>query len=481
MTHESTNRPRASIVNRPRAFIDILDDDSLLTIFYHCRPPVLLVEGDGDRIDLFGGRWECKHWWCELTWVCRKWRRLMHTSPSYLGISLLCRPGTPVSRMLASFPLIIDHVPPDDHIPAAGGEGIIFALKHRNRVRRIRLQVFVPSMTRLIEALDEEFPLLEYLYIKPPMSLSNELSLPVAFGAPHLRHLVLFNFTFPIGSSFLAGLVALSLRDFIPPANFGPNTLLQQLSLMPHLETFVITFHPCLPSQNVTGGLWQIPLSTQYTLPNLRWLGFGGPSALMEAVLPRITMPLLKVTEIIPVGVDILDLTSFILFILQSVWEDKKPRPCNVELAFDFLGTTVVMHPHQPTGMTTLRFQTSRLYYDRIVDATAQVIEKIQTVLTEVGVLTLKDNDSRESFAVHSQWRELLRPFNQVRTLHVSGYGLIEGLCHSLRQHDRESGIELLPMLSVLSCPKGTHIGESCRSFLAARQTVGFPVTISYH
>jgi len=113
MTHGDTNRPRTCT--------DILDDESLLNIFYHCRPPVLLVEGDGNCIDLLGGGWEPKYWWYKLAWVCHRWRRLILASPSYLGISLVCTSGTPVAAMLARsppFPLIIDHLPSNQYINA---------------------------------------------------------------------------------------------------------------------------------------------------------------------------------------------------------------------------------------------------------------------------------------------------------------------------------------------------------------------------
>ena len=103
ITHGSTNR-------QPMC-IDILDDDSLLNVFYHCRPPVALVEADGDRINPFDGRWECEYWWYKLAWVCRRWRCLILASPSYLGVSLVCRPGTPVADMLAHSPLSAHHRP----------------------------------------------------------------------------------------------------------------------------------------------------------------------------------------------------------------------------------------------------------------------------------------------------------------------------------------------------------------------------------
>ena len=484
MTHESTNRPHT--------FIDILDDDSLLSIFYHCRPPVLLVEGDGDGIgsDPWGGRWKCEYWWYSLAWVCRRWRSLILASPSYLGTSLVCRPMTPVADMLAHsppIPLIIDHTPKFklETNAARVEEKILLALRHRDRVRRIRLLVHDSPLKRLVGAIDEEFPFLEYLHIQSHTVPDTNLSLPSTLRAPRLRHLVLHNFAFPIGSPLLAGLATLSLQS-TPSANFGPNELLQQLSLMPHLEVFRIRVHQALSTQDVDGQSLPMPLSTHATLPALRWFGFGGPSAYMEAVLPRITMPLLKVTEIDSmITSDLLDLISSILFALQSICEAENPKLCNVNVTFYDVHIVVTMYPHKRTEMLTLRLKLLQLYPEIGLSSISRVFEGIRAALTEVEMLTLEAKASwvlETCFGVQAERRRLLSSFNQVRTLHVSGGDLIEGVSRSLQpQYTGESAIEVLPMLRVLSCLKGTHVGESCRSFLAARRDAGHPVTISHH
>ena len=49
-------------INRRRTLIDSLDDDFLLTIFYHCRPAIFEEDGsdigDIDNKLLEGGGWE---------------------------------------------------------------------------------------------------------------------------------------------------------------------------------------------------------------------------------------------------------------------------------------------------------------------------------------------------------------------------------------------------------------------------------------
>ena len=55
----------------------------------------------------------------------------------------------------------------DRDITAEDEEGIILALEQRDRVRRIRLRMPVPKLQKLIMAIDEEYPVLEYLIMMP--------------------------------------------------------------------------------------------------------------------------------------------------------------------------------------------------------------------------------------------------------------------------------------------------------------------------
>jgi len=380
------------------------------------------------------------------------------------------------------FPLIINHFPIHPTTTAEVEGRILLALKHHDRVRRIRLRVHDPPSMGFIEAINEEFPLLEYLHIQPQKMPNTELSLPSTLRAPRLRHLVLHNFTFPIGSPFLAGLVTLSLERN-PSANFGPNELLQQLSLMPHLVTFKISFRTALSNRHVESHLLRMPLLTRVTLPILRWFGFEGPSAYMGAVLPRMTMPLLKVAEIVSATLDLPNLTSSILFTLQSMCETENPRLHDVKVTFHDVHVVVTMYPHKRSGMPALRLRLLGLRPAIVLEFTARVFDRTRAVFTEVESLTLEDRTSwtlHEGFAIQDGWRELLRLFSQVRTLHVSSGDLMEGLSRSLWSHEGESAIGVLPMLRVLSCPKGSQVGESCVSFLVARRNAGFPVTISH-
>ena len=269
--------------------IHILDDDSLLNVFYLYRP-FLLGEDDGiEDSRLIGGtgRWERGRWWYKLAHVCRRWRNVLLGSTAYLGISLVCTNGTPVADMLAHsppLPLVIEYtIRGDNDFTAEDEEGAILALKQYDRVHRIRLDMPPRSLQKFITTMDREYSILEYLIICHPVKdWTTILTFPETLQAPHLRHLLLYSFTLPIGFRLLTtsvGLVTLCLFIINPSTYFHPNTLLQWLSFMPQLETLFMSFEFADRSRHVGGQYTHTAITTPATLPNLRYLRFHGFTA----------------------------------------------------------------------------------------------------------------------------------------------------------------------------------------------------------
>ena len=62
--------------------------------------------------------------------------------------------------------LIIDHIHTFGTIIVEDQTGILLAVTHSDRVRRIHLRMHVPPLTRLIAAIDGAFPLQESLHIQ---------------------------------------------------------------------------------------------------------------------------------------------------------------------------------------------------------------------------------------------------------------------------------------------------------------------------
>ena len=184
--------------------IHILDDDALLNVIYLYRP-VLIDEHVDENAPLAEG-WR---WWYKLAQVCQRWRNLTLRSSSYLGLCLVCTYDTPVADKLAHsppLPLIIDYsgyshcVVAESSYLAAEEKRMILALKQRDRICRVRLSVPSPNLQKVVEIIDGECPILEYLYLSPLVVDGTTFKLPERLQAPHLGHLVLNNFTLSIGS-----------------------------------------------------------------------------------------------------------------------------------------------------------------------------------------------------------------------------------------------------------------------------------------
>ena len=154
------------------------------------------------------------------------------------------------------FPLIIEYDIENGGLSAKDEEGVMLALQHRDRVCRISLWMPALSLQKVITAINDEFPILEFLSIAPPMKHNTRFTIPSTFDAPQLRFLFLDHFVSPIGSSLLTTAVGLSistlsLRWIHPSAYPHPNQLLQTLSLLPHLKIFKIGFRSPVSKRDI--------------------------------------------------------------------------------------------------------------------------------------------------------------------------------------------------------------------------------------
>ncbi len=384
-------------------------------------------------------------------------------------------------------PLIIDHLDQHDDITAKDEEGIFHALQHRDRVRRIRLVKPILILEKLIITLDGEFPILEYLLIehqqkqRPVTWRNRNLNFPETFRAPHLRHLVLMNFVIPIGSPLLVtmgNLATLSLNMIPLSAYFHPNALLQRLSLMPQLETFGITFNSHFPSGDIQRQLLRSPIMTRAVVPNLRWFGFQGASAYLEALLPWITIPLLERLQVYFFN----QLSYSIPHLPQFMSTSGNLQLNTVELTFcdDYL--LVVAYPDKEARSYTLEMMLGGRHLDWQVACTAQVFHTLRTKFSVVEHLTLEYNRYRISSewnneADRTQWRELFGAFGKVKTLRMD-WALVEQLSRSLQPSEGESPTELLPELQELSYSAFGFSFDAFTPFVDARQKAGHAVTV---
>ena len=462
----------------PRISVHDLDDDSLLNVFDLCRSSVI---GKDENGNILWEHWGRERWWNKLIHVCRRWRYLILGSPLRLDICLVCTRGTPVADMLAHspvFPLIIDYDFENHDLTVGDEEEIMLALQHRDRLRSICLSMPIPSLEKLIAAMGDEFPMLEYLRIEPLTRRNTHLILPTMFEAPHLRHLILNHFASPIGSTLLTtavGIVTLTLW-WIHPSTYPPiNHLLQTLSLLHQLETLEIGFRSPDSGRVIQRQLLDMPTVTHAILPDLHWFAFRGISAYLEALLPRMTTPVLKTLNVYFFNQLRFSVPCFLQFIMTTA----NLTFSSVRFLFHRDAVALFAYPSQEDRSVNFNVEVACQHLDWQLSSVSQIFNTLSPLLTAVVDLTLDYREHTLSSEWHNrvgrtQWRELLGSFRNVKTLRIHK-GLVEDLSHSLRS-DGEPPLEVLPELQELICPPACISDRAFTPFILERRDAGRPL-----
>jgi hypothetical protein len=461
--------------NRRHSPIHILKDDVLLNIFHLYRLAEPVEYEDENGLSTF--KWDRQRWWYKLAHVCQQWRNIILESPSWLDLHLYCTNGVPVSDMLAHsppLPLTIDYHAVGGEMTVEDESGILLALLHRDRVRHIYFSIF-ENVGKFFTVMDDQFPILELVHIH---SRTKDVALPVTFQAPNLRHLNLWKASIPIGSSLLtttaAGLVTLELLNIPASAYFPPSHILTRLSLMAQLKKLFI--ESPIPSRrgDVEMQLHQTPDMT--TLPNLRRFEFQGVSAYLEGLVAHITTPSLTVLQIYLFN----QLFFTVPHLLQFVQASKNLRFTAVELALRESSVHVIADPWRASS--PLQIIIDYLGWEPEVASPLLAFGTLSPLLSAVEQVTLRCEHHYTSLAWHNsldrrQWRELLGPFINAKTIHVQG-DLINKIFHSLPSDDGEPPLELLPNLEGVVYDGGCDAWDAFTRFLKERQVAGHPIRL---
>ena len=270
------------------------------------------------------------------------------------------------------------------------------------------------------------------------------------------------------------GLVTLYLTINHPSAYFQPNVLVQWISFMPQLESLAILFTFPVPDRDVTGRLTHTP---NMTLPSLRLFWFRGVSAYLEAVICRLTTPLLENLQIQFFG----ELTLSVPCLPQFMNTTGNLRFERSTLDFTDEQIKLVMYSH---GAKTLSFIVSVdcWHLDWQVSSAAQICNALNQVFSPLEHLALQHKAHGQSSEEHNdvdriEWCSLLRSFSNLRTLSVED-GLVEGLSSCLRLEDGELPLELLPELHNLTYFGSRDVGGAFASFINSRRDAGRPVAL---
>ena len=382
-------------------------------------------------------------------------------------------PGPPL-------PLAIDYFGHD--ITAKDEEAIILALAQRDRVRRIRFKIPVLKLQKLVMAIDEEYPILEYLIlVVPPEDKNTVLNLPETLRIPHLRRLTI-ECSIPVRSRLLrtaTDLVSLCLATYHPSTYFQPTALLQALSLMPQLEMLLIYFYFPYPNGDVERQLIRSPIMEHVTLTNLRFFAFQGASAYSESVLGRITASRLQNFQICYHK----QLTFPVPQLLQFMGRIENLRFDRAEFYFSSERVYVKVDPREtniPLGAFFVNIDCFHL--DWQVSSVAQIFNSLGQIFHGVEHLALAHKVHSRSTAEHNEadrteWRKLLGSFSKAKTLRI-GNGLVRALSRCLPSQDGEHPLELLPELQELRYSGSGNTNDVFTSFINARQHAGRLVTL---
>jgi hypothetical protein len=378
-------------------------------------------------------------------------------------------------------PLVVDYDYEDSDMNAEDEIGLILTLEQRDRVRRIRLKMDIENLQRLFMAINEGYPILEYLIIvsrdKP-----QGLALPETFQVPHLHHLALSGFALPIGSRLLTTavrLITLVLVMTIPSTYFEPNALLKWISFMPQLETLVIHFLFAVPSRTIETQLTLIPIITPITLPNLRLFSFQGIEAYLEAIVCRMATPCLERLQVFFFE----QLTFSVPHLLQFMNTTEGLRFSNAGLCFSSDGVDVVTCPHKEADLSQcLLIHIPSWHLDWQVSSAAQICTSLNPIFSAVEHLALEYEDHSQSSEEHNEvdrteWRRILRSFSNVKTLCIKD-GLDKEITRCLELDDGELALDVLPELHELTYSRNRDTDNEFASFINARENAGRPITV---
>jgi len=274
------------------------------------------------------------------------------------------------------------------------------------------------------------------------------------------------------------GLVTLSLRHIPQSIYFRPGELLRRLSFLPQLETLGITFGSPVRKLDVESQQLNTPTTTHVTLPNLRWFGFKGVSAYLEALLPWMTTPLLEKLQTIFFN----QLTFSLPHLAQFMSTNVNLRFSSSKLGFYDKGLIVWVYPRKEAKVYAWYTRIPCKQLDWQVSCAVQIFRALHPAsLSAIVDLTLEYERNSILPECHdvverTHWHELLSSFGNVKTLHVSNT-LVSQLANSLQTEDVES--PMLPELKEITYSGNGDASDALTPFMNIRKNAGCPVTLA--
>jgi hypothetical protein len=464
--------------------IRMLTDNVLLEIFDHYR------KNHNHHCRFHVWKWHI------LVQVCQKWRHIIFSSPRRLHLGIRCTAGTPVRKLLDTWPaipIVMDYyyyclgsvVRPNDE------DNVIAVLEHPDRVCRIGIHLTRLQLGKISAVMQEPFPVLTHLSIS-----TRDGNAPVVPGgflggsAPCLQEIELCGVPFPALPTLLlsaSNLVVLQLEN-IPLAGYiSPEVMVAHLAVLPRLKILQIELQSVIsrPDQIL------LPPETRTFLPALRRLSLKGVCGYLEDFVARIDAPQLDTISIeysdqaADFGVH--QLSGFINH--SEYLRDILSSHCEIIVNHDSDEPGIYFYiagatsdeaddgkrSDPDTGITV--GISCEGVYRRILHLT-HVLSWISPV-SDMVHLSINSSTFIALEHLYEPWLQLLRLFSSVQTLFVSEKiaGLISTTLENMAEVTPVAEVcEVLPALELLFLE--TRPPSSVDRFIAVRWDSDHPVTI---
>ncbi|KAI0302794.1 hypothetical protein B0F90DRAFT_168421 [Multifurca ochricompacta] len=419
--------------------MDKVPDDVLLEVFDHYR----LASGYD---------WSRPRRWYRLVHVCRRWRLIVLASSLRLNLQLRCTFGTQVEDMITHsppFPLVLKYEPHHHNTwTTQDEEGTLFALQHLERAHEIILIAPEHILTRLTSSMTEAAPLLKYLELR---SQTKEVVLPGNFlggAASQIQHMKLAGAALRTLEPLLSHtttLLTLALERIPSSVYVSPENLIERIRSMPQLRTLSISFLSTTPRPPL-----HPPSHIQRVeLPMLRRLEYRGVSAYLEAFLARIQIPRLNY-----IYATLFNQLTFSMWHTSEFFRSVESfKPLRARMEFSKTSAHIILTAQpQPYQFVDATLRVPCTCFDFQVSAMSQICSALHETLHLVEGLTLTFHGGElpeewQNEVDLTLWRDLLSPFQCVKTLGVSAT-LGTELGRALEPGEEDGPVaELLPEL----------------------------------
>ena len=474
-----------------RVTISILPDDVLLQVFFFDELKYTSGRGwiylDGlegvDRLRRLPWTWH------RLVHVCQRWRSVIFASPNFLGLRLVCLPGTRMDLIGIWPPLPIFITNANDK-PMPEDYDFDAAIMHHNRVREITLFSLTRSLLqRLVTRMQEQFPALIHLALTYEAYSDDAPALADGFlggSAPHLQSLGLGFIPFPALPKFLltaTDLVYLSLMRIPHSGYMSPESIVTGLAAMAHLKSLIIEFRS--PLSRPDRKRRRPPPPIRIILPALTLFRFKGVSEYLEDLMARIEAPLLDTIRMIFFHQLIFNTPQLAQFMRRTASIQALNE---VHIDFDKFGVCVGYSPPTGTG-ERLRLKISCREMDWQLSSLAQVFASFFPSICTVEYLYMYETPYSQpqwrNDIETTQWLEIFEPFTAVKNLYLTK-AFAPLIAHALQElvgSEMEGVLRLLPTLQniFLEAHKSDSrpVLEGIEKFVAARQLSDHPITVS--